>query len=73
MYLADYHVHSAVSFDASVPMTDMAAAAFAAGMQEVAFTDHLGMGDWDCAAPPPDHDWGPAREALARARADWNG
>ena len=73
MYLADYHVHSAVSPDCSVAMTDMAAAAFAAGMQEVAFTDHLGMGDWDCAAPPPDHDWGPAREALAWARADWNG
>ncbi len=73
MYLADYHVHSAVSPDCSVAMTDMAAAAFAAGMQEVAFTDHLGMGRWDCAPLPPDHDWGPAREALARARADWNG
>lgn len=73
MYLADYHVHSAVSPDCSVAMTDMAAAAFAAGMQEVAFTDHLGMGRWDCAPLPPDHDWGPAREALALARADWDG
>ena len=32
MYLADCHVHSRVSADAVHPMTEMAAAALAAGM-----------------------------------------
>lgn len=41
MYLADYHIHSRVSQDARFPMTDMAEAAVAAGLNEICFTDHI--------------------------------
>ncbi|MBQ7778616.1 MAG: histidinol-phosphatase HisJ family protein [Oscillibacter sp.] len=41
MYLADYHTHSRISQDARYPMTDMAEAAVAAGLDELCFTDHI--------------------------------
>lgn len=41
MYLADYHVHSLCSPDASFPMEAMAQAAADAGLQELCFTDHM--------------------------------
>lgn len=41
MYLADYHLHSRWSRDASIPMESMAEAAAAAGMDEICFTDHV--------------------------------
>ena len=39
MYLADCHVHSNVSADAEVPMTELARLALEAGLNEVCFTD----------------------------------
>jgi len=42
-YLADYHVHCDLSFDSRTPMADMAAAAVAAGLDEVCFTDHVDL------------------------------
>lgn len=41
MYLADYHMHSRCSMDANVSMTEMAAAAVKAGLDEICFTDHM--------------------------------
>ena len=41
MYLADCHVHSNVSADAEVPMTELARLALEAGLNEVCFTDHV--------------------------------
>ena len=41
MYLADYHVHSRISPDASYPMARLAEAARAAGLDELCFTDHV--------------------------------
>ena len=41
MYLADYHVHSRMSADAEVPMTELARLAVRAGLHEVCFTDHV--------------------------------
>ena len=41
MYLADYHVHSRMSADAEVPMTELARLAVRAGLDEVCFTDHV--------------------------------
>lgn len=41
MYLADYHTHSRISQDARHPMTEMAEAAVAAGLDELCFTDHI--------------------------------
>lgn len=40
MILADYHIHSACSFDASDTMADMARAAYARGIRQIVFTDH---------------------------------
>ena len=41
MYLADYHVHSRMSADAEVTMTELARLAVRAGLDEVCFTDHV--------------------------------
>ena len=41
MYLADYHVHSRISPDASASMQEMAEAAIRLGFQEICFTDHV--------------------------------
>ena len=40
-YLADYHTHSRISPDARHSMTEMAAAAAEAGLDEICFTDHV--------------------------------
>lgn len=37
---ADYHVHSTISPDAKGTMEEMCNAAMAAGIEEIAFTDH---------------------------------
>jgi histidinol-phosphatase (PHP family) len=37
----DYHVHSEFSVDCQVPMADSCGAAIAAGVTEIAFTDHV--------------------------------
>jgi len=37
----DYHVHSEFSIDCKVPMADSCRAAIAAGVTEIAFTDHV--------------------------------
>lgn len=37
---ADYHVHSTISPDAKGTMEEMCNAAIAAGIEEIAFTDH---------------------------------
>lgn len=71
MYLADYHVHSDCSKDATLPMADMALAAARAGLDEVCFTDHLDMLPWGPCALPADFDSAPLtgayRKALERA------
>ena len=56
MYLADYHTHSRISPDAHAPMTEMAEAALAAGMDEICFTDHVEPMTWDRRAQV-DYDW----------------
>ena len=45
MFLADYHVHSACSFDAKDRMADMARAELKRGITEICFTDHVDFGD----------------------------
>ncbi len=39
--MLDYHVHSEFSVDCQVPMADSCRAAIAAGVTEIAFTDHV--------------------------------
>lgn len=41
MYLADYHTHSRYSFDGSEPLQVMCEKAIAAGLTELAVTDHM--------------------------------
>ena len=42
MYLADYHVHSRISPDASASMQEMAEAAIRLGFQEICFSRPCG-------------------------------
>lgn len=68
MYLADYHTHTTCSPDARNTMTEMAAAAAAAGLQEICFTDHVEPLEWNCTVPKAgDHDWAPLKRAFAEA------
>lgn len=52
--MLDYHVHTEFSVDCKIPMADQCEAAIAAGVTEIAFTDHvdhepkdIGTGYWD--------------------------
>ncbi len=68
MYYADYHTHSDCSFDGRFPMSDMAAAAVAAGLSELCITDHCDMLDTK-GNRRPFYDWNPVlaqREELLR-------
>lgn len=68
MYLADYHTHTTCSPDARNTMTEMAAAAAAAGLQEICFTDHVEPLEWNCTVPKAgDYDWAPLKRAFAEA------
>ena len=55
---ADYHVHSAFSFDCKVPMEVQIERAIGIGLDEICFTDHVDYGvrkDWD--EPGPVEEW----------------
>ena len=68
MYLADYHTHTTCSPDARNTMAEMAAAAAAAGLQEICFTDHVEPLEWNVTVPKTaDHDWAPLKRAFAEA------
>lgn len=73
MYLADYHTHSRISPDAAVPMLEMAAAAEAAGLDEICFTDHVEPIAWGTMDQRPPYDWTPLAEEFRTARAAWKG
>ena len=45
--LMDLHSHSAFSSDADFPVTEMCAAAYAAGLEVYAVTDHCDISEWD--------------------------
>ena len=67
MYLADYHTHSTCSEDGNNTMTEMALAGVAAGLDEICFTDHLDIVDWQ-ANQVLEHSWQPAVEQHAAAK-----
>lgn len=55
---ADYHVHSAFSFDCKAPMEAQIERAIEIGLDEICFTDHVDYGvrkDWD--EPGPVEEW----------------
>ena len=64
MYLTDYHTHTKLSPDGSVPLAEMAEAAVAAGLNELCITDHCDL--LELYGEPVDHyDWPPALEQYA--------
>ncbi len=69
MYLADYHVHSRVSPDASASMAEMAEAAIRQGLHELCFTDHVEPIRFGTTEPRADYDWAPMAAEFAAARA----
>ena len=69
MYLADYHVHSRVSPDASASMAEMAEAAIRQGLHELCFTDHVEPIRFGTTEPRADYDWDPMAAEFAAARA----
>ncbi len=68
MYLADYHTHSRVSPDANTPMTDMAEAAIAVGLDELCFTDHVEPIVWGSTELRGSYDWNALTEEYRIAR-----
>ena len=69
MYYTDYHTHTQVSPDSDAPLSAMAEAAIAAGLDELCITDHCDL--LELYGQPVDHfDWTPSlqqyREALPR-------
>ena len=80
----DYHVHSEFSVDCRVPMAASCRAAVAAGVTEIAFTDHIdhepadpGVGFWDAdayfrAIEAVRAEFGDRLTVLAAAEVDFN-
>lgn len=71
MYLADYHTHSRISPDAKDSMADMAAAAVAAGLRELCFTDHVEPLVWGGTELRGPYDWAALAAEFAKAQAAW--
>lgn len=67
MYLADYHTHSTCSVDGCNTMTEMAAAAAAAGFDEICLTDHVDIVGWQ-GEQVLEHSWQNAIDQYAAAR-----
>lgn len=69
MYYTDYHSHSILSPDGRVPLSEMADAALAAGIDELCITDHYDL-QAEHGGRNPAYDWGPAiaqyQEAATR-------
>ena len=68
MYLADYHVHSRISPDASASMQEMAEAASRLGFQEICFTDHVEPIRFGTTEPRGAYDWDPMIAEFRAAR-----
>lgn len=73
MYLADYHTHSRISPDAAAPMEELAAAAAAAGLDEICFTDHFEPVEWSTDRPRQTLDWAALTAEYADVTARWGG
>lgn len=73
IYLADYHTHSRVSPDARSSMLELAAAARAAGLDEICFTDHFEPVRPRTAILLEKFDWAPQAEEYADTLERWDG
>ena len=71
-YFIDYHTHSQLSPDSSVPLEQQAEAAVRSGLSELCITDHydtVGLHG----GPMEPYDWAPAVEQFQRVRAQFQG
>jgi len=68
MYLADYHVHSRVSPDASYPMAEMTRAAITNGIDEICFTDHVEPMEWGGLELREPYNWNDLLNPFKRAQ-----
>ena len=73
MYLADNHVHSRISPDSKASMLELAAAAEAAGLDEICFTDHLETVVWRENKRPAGFDWSALEREYRETQASWRG
>ena len=71
MYLADCHAHSRISPDGRWSMTQMAQAAFQAGLDELCFTDHVEPIAWGTTLPRGPYDWQALEQEFIQARQAW--
>lgn len=67
MTLGDYHVHSSFSIDCDVPMEEQCRAAIAAGVTEIAFTEHVDHDECD-ADSRASYDYERYGEEIERCR-----
>ncbi len=70
-YLCDYHIHTSHSFDASGTVDDVCRFAVERGLQEVGFTEHVGIDPSDDAYGTLDYDG--YRRAIDDARRRYAG
>ncbi|MCQ4808340.1 PHP domain-containing protein, partial [Intestinimonas massiliensis] len=71
-YFIDYHTHSQLSPDSSVPLEQQAEAADRSGLSELCITDHydtVGLHG----GPMEPYVWAPAVEQFQRVRAQFQG
>ena len=66
MYLSDYHTHTRCSPDSTTPLTAMADAAVAAGLDELCITDHCDLQQED-GSPLKNWNWQPILEQFEDA------
>ena len=66
MYLIDSHMHSSISKDSETPRIAMAQSAVERGLNEICFTDHYDILDFD-GSYNPTFDWLPARAQQQQA------
>lgn len=72
MYLTDYHTHTVLSPDSETPLSAMADAAVAAGLDELCVTDHCDL--LELYGAPVDHyDWPPALEQYRQTAPRYAG
>jgi histidinol-phosphatase (PHP family) len=67
MTIADYHVHTSFSIDCNVPMVDQCRAAIAAGVSEIAFTEHVDHDECDAESREL-YDYAAYGEEIERCR-----
>ena len=73
MYLADYHTHSTLSPDSTIPLEALCENAVRLGLREVCITDHWNLAEQNGALALSPFPWQPALEQWAALRERYAG